>query len=368
MKGKSDFENIYTMDINNSKDSTKHNGIISFWKFMFSLMIIVFHLNVRTKYENPILKCGYIGVEFFFLVSGYLMAKKALNQKEDCSDIGEETFEYLLRKIKKFFPYMFVAFFIALFTGIILDIYNTKSKIINSIWNLFFLEVSGIKTTLVIEPTWYISAMLISMLILYPLIRKYKKNFIYLIAPIIVLLIGGWISYKYGTLNGWDYTGIVYKCLLRAFFELSLGAILYEISLNVENIKFNKFGKFCLTVIETLGYISIFIIANVSSGQYDFVALAIMSLSIIITFSKKTYFYNFANNNVFYYLERLSLPIYLNHCWIIDIIQKKFSYLEYWTKLEITIFITIIFSIFIMYVLEKIKGKPTKIAKKIFIK
>ena len=35
---------------NNKKQNVKHNGIISFWKFMFTLMIIALH--VRTKNEN----------------------------------------------------------------------------------------------------------------------------------------------------------------------------------------------------------------------------------------------------------------------------------------------------------------------------
>lgn len=371
MKSKIDSEKIHKVELeNNYKTNTKHNGIISFWKFMFSIMIIVFHLGSKTNYENAILKSGYIGVEFFFIVSGYFMARTAVNVKEDCQNIGEETYKYLLNKIKKFFPYMVTAFFSALFIYIYFNIFNSKNEIVNSIWNLFFLEASGVKTTLVIEPAWYLSAMLISMLILYPLIRRYRKNFIYLIAPAIVIFIGGWISYNCdGVLSKWQfYTGIAYKGLLRAFFELSLGAILYEISLKVKNINFNKLGKIFLTLIEVLGFISVFIIANSGSSRYDFFELMLLSISVIIAFTEKTYFYNVASNKLFYYLENLSFPIYLNHLWIIDLIQIKLGYLGYWKKLAVILFSTIIFSIFIMYVIEKIKGKPTKIAKQIFIK
>lgn len=371
MKSKISSEKVHKVELeNNCQKSTKHNGIISFWKFMFSIMIIAFHLGSKTNYENAILKNGYIAVEFFFIVSGYFMARTALNEKEDCQNIGEETYKYLSKKIKNFFPYMLSAFFCALFIYINFNIFNSKYEIVNSIWNLFFLEASGIKTTLVIEPAWYLSAMLISMLILYPLIRRYRNNFIYLIAPIIVIFIGGWISYNYdGTLHTWrQYTGIAYKGLLRAFFELSLGTILYEISSKIKNINFNKLGRIFLTIIEVLGFIAVFIIANSGFSKYDFFELMLLSISVIITFTEKTYFYNLVSNKLFYYLENLSFPIYLNHLWIIDLIQIKFEYLGYWEKLAIILFFTIIFSMFIMYIIEKIKGKPTKIAKEIFIK
>lgn len=353
-------------ELTDKKKESKHNGIISFWKFMFSIMIVIYHLKLATNDKNVILKSGYIGVEFFFIVSGYLMTKGALNKKEDTSDIGKETFQYLRNKIKVFFPFMLVAFLITLSINIIFKGYSI-SNVVNSVWNLFFLETSGIKTTQVVAQSWYISAMLISMLILYPFIRKYKKNFVYLIAPIIVIFIGGWISYTYGTLNGWQHTGILYKSLLRAFFELALGSILYEVSIKVMEINFNKIGRCILTLVEIIGFVSIFLIANIPNSKYDFIALAFMSISVIIAFTGKTMFYHVANNRLFYYLEKLSLPVYLNHQWVIELVKRKLGYLGYWEKLGITIFLTIIVSMIIMYIIEKIKGKPTKIAKKIFI-
>ena len=37
--------------------------------------------------------------------------------------------------------------------------------------------------------TWYISSMMIALFILYPLARKYKDNYIYIIAPAILLFV-----------------------------------------------------------------------------------------------------------------------------------------------------------------------------------
>ena len=143
---------------NNAVESSnkKHNGIIGFWKFMFCILILLFHCAEKMG-KNGFFESGRIGVEFFFIVSGYLMTKKALNNEEG---------------LKAFFPYVIFPFIISFFVK---GIYKAD-QIANSIWNLLLIDMSGVRSTTVIGQTWYISVMLISMLILYPLIRRYKKN------------------------------------------------------------------------------------------------------------------------------------------------------------------------------------------------
>lgn len=301
------------------------------------------------------------------------MTKKALKIKEDKSKIlGKETIYYIWKKIKNFFPYVLVSFITTLFV-INSGTSMTKSQNINSIWNLFLLDMSGIKCTIVLEQTWYISAMLISMMILYPIILKYKKNYTYLIAPLIVIFVGGWLSHNYQELRDpYRWNGMVCNGLLRGFFELALGGVLYEIIEKIKNITFTRLGRYILTLIETIGFASIFFIVNIedASGKYSFIMLFIIAISTTIAFSEKTIFYNFLSNKLIYYLERLSLPIYLNHIWIMEVIRRNLRELIYIYKLGLTIICTIIFSIIIMYLIEKIKNnidKPKSIVKRILI-
>lgn len=80
----------------------KHNGIISFWKFMFCIMIVIFHVTCNMYSEGKLMQNGRIGVEFFFLVSGYLMAKKALNRKKQKISIAQETVQYIWKKFHSY--------------------------------------------------------------------------------------------------------------------------------------------------------------------------------------------------------------------------------------------------------------------------
>ncbi len=350
--------------------NNNHNGIISLWKFVFCIMIVIFHVTERIPEQGNWMKNGAIGVEFFFLVSGYLMAKKALNVKENNVHLGQENIQYIWKKVKSFFPYILIAFICSF---IVKSWYNeySKSQIINSIWNLFLLDMSGIKSTPIVGQTWYISSMLISMLILYPLVRKYKKNFIYIMAPVIVILVSGYLSHKTGNLRGpTTWMGITYKGTLRAFFELSLGTILYEISEKIKRINFTNIGKLIITLIEVVGFVSILFIVNIqnASNKYDFCMLLILSISITLAFSGNTLFYNFTNKKFIYYLEKLSLPIYLNHIWIIDLTTRLLKEVNYDLKVVLVILVSILFSIICLFCVEKIRNICGMKIKQIFIK
>lgn len=158
----------------------RHNGIISFWKFMFSLLVVFKHsANMASNTDNILFLYGSIAVDFFFVISGYFMTKSALKNNTDKNTIGKDTIIYIIKKLKAFFPYILISFIIALMVKNWTMPLNISQKI-NSIWNLFLLEISGIRYTNVLEQTWYISAMIVSMMIIYPCIKKFGKNYIYI--------------------------------------------------------------------------------------------------------------------------------------------------------------------------------------------
>ena len=356
-----------------SENVKKHNGTISFWKFACSIMIVIFHIGGRlTTPEKAIFPSGRIAVEFFFIVSGFLMAKKAFSIQKSEEPLGKETFMYIWKKAKYFYTYIILAFILELIVQSMIKPYTTP-QIANSIWNLLLIDMTGIRTTYIVGQTWYISVMLLSMMILYPLIRKYKKSFTYLIAPLIVLFIGGWISKKYGGMfHPQDWTGLFYKGFLRGFFEIALGTILYEIVENIKNANFTKVGKIILTILQLGGFGLVFYIASIPeiSVQYDYFMILLLAISITLSFSEKCLFSNFANNKVFYFLEKISLPLYLNHITIITVINKKLGYLSFKKQLALILVTSIVFSIIYTILMEKIikfYEKHKKSIKKIII-
>lgn len=340
----------------------KHNGIISFWKFMFCMLIVIYHTNTFTNNTNEVLFFkGNIGVEFFFLVSGYLLGKKVLNKEKlkDSKSIGKETFNYLSKKIKNFFPYVFLAGIMSLILINIFNGFNLYNNI-TSIWDLFLLKMTGLNGLELNGPVWYISSMLLCMLILYPLIRKYRYNYIYIIAPLIVLLGLGYINKNYGSMRGpLLWIGFTYKGNLRAFVELTLGTIIYAICEKIKTINFTLFGKIMLTLIEIACFVTPFIISQfiLSAGKYDMITIMIISIGIILAFSEQTIEFNLFNNKISYWLEKLSFTLFIFHFPLLIIFQKitYFHNMLYLNKVFYYLITSIVVSITALYFVPYLK-------------
>lgn len=356
----------------------KHNGIISFWKFMFCIMIICFHgsifANETTK--TVLFAKGSIAVEFFFLVSGYLLCKSALkNGVENNSDtnrLGIDTFKFIIKKIKSFLPYILVFYL----CGLITNIYYLKldiNDILLSVWDVLLLGIAGFRKTEINGVVWYIGAMLISMWVIYPLIRKYKYSYIYIIVPIIVIILSGWMSHEYINLRDpYQWTGFFNKGLIRAFIELNSGSLIYVLSEKIKQTNFTKLGQLFITVIEICGFILPFYMSQymIKASRYDFIVLIILSMAISIAFSEKTLEYKYFCNKIVYFLERLSLPMFLSHIFIRTIIynEKRLINFTYNEKMLILIFSTIVISLIVMLIVEIYqKNNISKKIKKKFI-
>lgn len=57
----------------------KRNGEIDFLKFVFAIIIAGYHASIFYNSESYTLwPTGYIGVEFYFIVAGFLLAKVSI--------------------------------------------------------------------------------------------------------------------------------------------------------------------------------------------------------------------------------------------------------------------------------------------------
>lgn len=354
----------------------KRNGIISLWKFLFAIVIAFFHCSqFYQDIKNPFFPGGYIAVEFFFIVSGFYLAKKLIKEKYDTKNIVGETIKYIFKKILKLFPYILIAY---IFSIIIRLYYNPNLKtneLINSIWNLFLLREFGLRSTIILPQLWYLTSMFISIFTLYPIVKKYKEKFIAFISPLIVLFGLGYLSYNwvgldhaYQIWSGFTRTGII-----RGFIELNLGMILYLIHLKLSKVEYTKIGKLALTFLGEGLLVSVLIVINYIDAPkyYDYIMLFFISIAVIIISSEKTLEYNILSGKFFYYLEKLSMPIFINHVFVINLIDYApiFDPINPVNQSLLAVIISIIFSIIEMKLIDSLnKYNVTYHLKKVFIK
>ena len=356
--------------------NTKHNGSIGIWKFIYCLLIIMFHARVFAgKSDFALFSKGSIGVEFFFIVSGFLLAKSALKEENDKqSDIGEDTWNFMKKKVKAFFPYVLI-FWIA---GVVLNIIYTDltaKQILLSIPDLFLLRMAGFRGISINGIAWYISSLLLCSFIIYPILKKRKFNYVYVIAPITFLLVGGYISrlgYSLRVPNTW--LNLTYLGNLRALFEMNLGIFAYGLYLKAKNIKYNKFGTILITIIEIICLaLPIYMSNSVKDAvDYDYVVILIMTLGIIIAFSEKTVGCKFLSNKVVLMLERMSLPIFLSQesIRLFMLNSKLFNGFNYIQKTGIFMVLVLAISFGVMMLVDYIKKKEiiSNFNKKVFLK
>lgn len=298
------------------------NGMIEIMRFVFCVIIILFHLYNRNpvvfSHDLSFFRHGRIGVEFFFLVSGYLLANSAYRQF-DSGDIVKNTAGFMYKKVMNIFPYHVFVFAVDVVIFYIVKEWKGVSmalqRFVSYLPGLFFLQKSGIKCVEVNTIEWYIPAMLVAMTVLYPLVLFYKDRFTKIACPIITVVIIGYLIHSTGQLGGVNqfvFNDTLPKVYVRAFAELCAGVFLYEVVQYFKDREPGKTKKVLLTVIELGCYGSvIFYTVTDWTNKYEAQAFYALAVAVALTFSEKTYTAKKFNNKFVYFLGRFSLPLYL---------------------------------------------------------
>ena len=299
----------------------KRNGAVDFRKFVFSVVILCFHSLYFAGSETYFFYDGANMVEYFFLVSGFLMAASVMKQRSETQDVSvwKSTWQFLFHKIKSMCPEYYVAwamsFLIKQFAGEILPLRLICKHAILSIWELFFLRMAGFNDYNANGATWYISAMLVAMLLLLPLFYKNREFFLYYLAPVISIAILGYLYAAEKTLRGnTDWMGLCYKGLLRAMGVLCLGCLCYVICQKMKEAEFTPFAKILLSVAESGGCLfALYWTYGHATSKMQFMILILFAIAVTISFSHQGMFAPLYDNRVVYWLGRFSFPLFLSH-------------------------------------------------------
>lgn len=355
----------------------RRNGEIDLLKFIFSLVIVLFHTFHYNKINGiqPFIG-GNVAVEFFFLVSGFLMAQSASRVSPEQSSLGIKTKNFLFRKIKGLFPEFGIAWIIGFaviqcaeesvsVVGIIKDF-------LTGLWELFFLRMSGLTDFRANVVTWYISAMLLSMLVLYPLLLKYKDTFFYIIAPCISIFLIGYMCKVFGNLgDGTSWEGFYYRGIMRAFAELSLGCILFKISQTILRFQYTKPARSLFSIVELLGYgFCIYWMFGHKSSKMSFVLIMILAVCLTLTFSHVGIAAPLFDNKVCYMLGKISFALYISHSYWIQTSETFFPQLPFEKRLPLIfgcIAATVVVIMLLSEVIRKAMPKCGQTFKKLMI-
>lgn len=318
----------------------KRNGNLDLLKFLFALMIVFFHGKDLATDGHYIFAGGNIAVEFFFIVSGCLMASAA-SKREMNESLGHDTFAFMKHKIKGLMPNYYVAFVIA-FVVMHRDAkswISVAKDLAGSVWELLLVMNVGLRKAGGINngPVWYLSAMLLAMFIIWPIMRKYKDTFFYVIAPILALFLLGFTYHSWQHLGGASkWVGMCMKGTVRAFIATLIGCIVYKVSEELKDIEFTKVARGLFSIVEWGGYLAIFAWSFLKGrGRYDWLELILLTVCITITMSNVGFGAKCFQSPVFNWLGVYSYSLYLGHGFWANSMVGLFPKMTYWQRMPI---------------------------------
>lgn len=356
----------------------QYNGLLDILKFIFSILIVFSH-GIFWAGEGDKLVFGYalIGVEFFFVISGYLLVNSIYTNKLSIRD-------YIIRRIKGLYGYFIMAFIFCSSVWLYLLIINERPEK----WTLFtyilklpfefaFMNSSGISIVGVNGTWWYISAMLFSEWLIYPIIRYKESWYLYYAAPLSVFLISGYMSFNFGTIATGGWSGFIKTDNLRAILGVVCGTLVFYFVEKLKNYEIKKYVIYVCDLIAILGYGVIWLIAynntptihSYVDGNLGFVTLPILFVCVSITclneFTKW--------ESVCKYLGKLSTCIYLVHWQCMELVKSFYERkilnvgnATYHEKLIALFICSFIISNTILWISDSIKRNISKNKDRIF--
>lgn len=292
---------------------TPRNNELEIFRFLFICAIALMHFSNSYFHNCPYFSGAYIGTEYFFLLSGYMIVKAA-DTKED------SPFRFTFQRMKKLYPHYLSAFvllfLITLFASDASFLDHLKSLFGYS-FELFFLHGIGLKGSgLLNYPTWYLSSLLVGGFFLYGLVRLHRKLYLTVIAPLAVLVTYSFFSAQVGHLDVWGGNELlgISDALTRGFAAMSLGALSYSLSHYIQELHLNlsKTIRAALSFLELILLFAVLIAsAFIADSQYDFYFVFMMFVAITLSFSGLTDLKELCSHKLFGFLGKISYPMYV---------------------------------------------------------
>lgn len=320
--------------------SKPKNGTIELCRFIFIAAICIMHFCNTYFGSAPRFGAAYTAVEFFFIVSGYLLFKYFYEKRDN----GKGAFSYTFSRIKKLYPYYIIAFLL-IFICIMIDsregIIGWIINLGGSFFELVFLHISGLKCFRLFNyPTWYISAMLIAGYFIYACLEQFGDKFVKAVMPILVIIIYVDFSRNSGCLDVWGGARFgVSDAVARGFAGMSIGGMCYfvvnKLIIYFSENKNTDWLKIPLSILEIFCFgMALFLMHGMGGTQADFYVIPLLAAGITLSFSQITSLSAATNktnvNRLCVFLGKLSYPMFLNQILLIYIVSRleKLGYVQ----------------------------------------
>ena len=321
-------------------------------------------------YHETIAGFGWIGVSLFFVLSGYLITKILLEEKEKLLPLKTKFKNFWMRRVLRIFPIYFLYVFIL----IIISLWSTTSKEFNTelpylltyTYNLYLSSGSHILSPYPVGHLWSLSIEE-QFYLFYPFLiflssKKWLKVFAIIIILFAVLFRLYYGYYLQNHPEGWDivYTGRIYTHTLTYLDAFLSGASIFIFRLDKLRLK----TKYIIFLLSLIILIANCLIVYLDRNQQVFSIRKYLSdLGLVVHYSKaQFYVWSYLLLNIFF-LSVLLLLVSFSEDRVISAIKKVFSLKLFVAvgKVSYGMYVLhIVVSTFIHFALSQLKIHPGK--------
>ena len=229
---------------------------------------------------------------------------------------------YLVRRVKSIFPALFIASVISYFLLCWAHDYDSFNRIQlfrYAINDFFYLQSIGYPVASLTGIIWYLSSMFVAIIVLYPIIRKYRYVYLYYIAPVLSVLLYGLLIKVYGTLDcPANYIFDVFNTgNIRALSGMMAGALVYSFSGKLKKSTSER-SSVLLTIVEVASYIASILLIHIRESEncsiFDEQVVVLFIIGLSVTLSGKSLLGKiFKDNSICRLLGALSSVIFVVH-------------------------------------------------------
>lgn len=316
---------------------------IDFLRILFTFLIVLHHiLNTLNIYNR-----AQYGVEFFFILSGFMLVYTFNNMT---------LFHFAIKKLFHFLPYTLLANILALF-------FIDHPSTIGFLSSVSLFASTGVfPVSPYYGPTWYLSVLFWVSIFYFILLRYARSKITNLIISLIILLCIPYTDSKINTLIP-DIPFITYG-MVRGIFCMGMGYFLGLFYLTYQPTLFSDSKK----ISWIYSGLEVIAIGLICSGMFipsfffsQFLIFPLFILILYLFLLKKGWLSDFFNKRITTRVAQYTLPIFMTHdiftTYILRDILKEFKPLSEFkiTLSIITILACILFGILIHHIFRYLK-------------
>lgn len=279
-----------------------------------AIAVVIFHFNFTTPLvNNPLIQHAYVMVDFFFVLSGFVIAMNYQHRLENFNAV----WQFQCRRFWRLYPLHF--FIIMIF--VLRDLRFAISQCLNGHmsppmfqWeyvpklghNLLLTQAMFVEKLSFNWPSWSISTEFYTYLVFALTVCFFKRFRI--LAYLLLIAGSGWLAWQWGFgLKSASLYGI-YRCLYSFF----LGAMAYEYYRHFPANR-KSFLPTCLLITSLVSVITL------TDSQIEMVIPLIFCITIVAVASmeNQTPLKKLLSHRVLVYLGKISYSVYMTHAFVI---------------------------------------------------